>query len=454
MMKFEIKKNNRWVYNALTALLMVVVFVRHVFQVEMPEAVFLGLSLAMVCTCDRDQIIATMIMCIPLSMVFGTTYTFLGGFAIWVLCYKEQIRVDQTIVPIILMVVWELAHCFFWGFAIKNFIGQFIPMLLYGFLIWQDCGKVDYGFVVRCLAVCTVTMCLTLLGMVLVRSGYDVSAAFMNMQRLGVTSEETAVGVLRINPNSLGIICVLSVSGLLQLLTTGHGRPTDVAMVLIMVTCGALTTSRTFLALLLIMVFLFWMAQERSMGKKLRFLLMAAVVAALATAVLAAVFPVVIENFVYRLTVVDLSSGRNDLLRAYNKFLYTHPDVLMTGVGLLDFGHKVVTQYAVSNNIPHNGIQEIVVAWGIPGLIMFSVLVGFMLWKGKKAAGQQKLLNYIPLILLFAKIQVGQMVTSYYTMLAFAFCYLSLAHNFEQDIQHRTQKHILIKKRLDKQEIL
>jgi hypothetical protein len=449
MMRFDVKKNSRWVYNAMNALLMLMVFAHYVFQLEIPEVVFMGLSVAMVCTCDLDQILATLIMCIPLSMVFGTTYTFLIGFAVWILCYKNQIRVDQTVVPILLLAVWELMHCLAGGFAIKNFIGQFIPFFLYGMLMWQSCGKVDYGFVARCLAACTVTMCLTLLGMVLVRSGYDVSSAFLNMQRLGMAAEESAADVLRINPNSLGIICVLSLSGLLQLLTTGQGRSTDIVMALIMVTCGALTTSRTFLILLLIMVVLFWLTQKGGWAKKLRFAILIAAIAALVFLGLYVVFPVAIDNFVYRFSVSDISSGRNDLLRTYDEFLYSHPDVLMLGVGLLDFGPKVTTQYAVASHVPHNGIQELAVVWGIPGMLMFVGLVGFLLWKGKMAAGKQRLLNYIPLLLLLAKIQVGQMLTSYYTMLAFAFCYLSLAHNFEPNQQTHPVKRKFYKKTLD-----
>jgi O-antigen ligase len=342
-----------------------------------------------------------------------------------------------------------MAHGIFWGFALKNFIGQFAPFILYGLLMWQDTGKVDYGFVVRCLAVCTMTMCLTLLSMVLVKSNFDISYAFMNMQRLGMAAEENAADTLHINPNSLGVMCVLSVTGLLQMLTTGQGRLTDIVMALTMVICGALTTSRTFLALLLIMVVLFWLSQEGGVLKKLRFLLLITAVGALVFTVLILVFPVVIENFLYRLSVADLSSGRNDLLHAYNRFLYSHPDVLLLGVGLMDVGQKMTAQYSVAANVPHNGIQEMIVIWGILGLAMFLTLLGFMLWKGKKVAGKQRLLNYIPLILLIAKIQVGQMLTSYYTMLAFAFCYLSLAHNFEPNQQTHPVKRKFYKKTLD-----
>ncbi len=449
MMRFGLQKNSRWVYNAMTALMMTAVFAQFVFQQQIPQAVYLGLSLAMILTCDRDQILATLIMCMPLSMVFSTTYTLLAAFVILVLRYKDQIRIDQSIVPIILLAVWEMAHGILGGFALKNFIGQFTPFILYGLLMWQDSGKVDYGFVVRCLAVCTVTMCLTLLGMVLVKSGFDISYAFVNMHRLGMAAEENVADTLQFNPNSLGIMCVLSVTGLLQMYTTGQGRPTDIVMALTMVTCGALTTSRTFLALLLIMVVLFWLSQEGGILRKIRFLLLIAAVGALALTILMLVFPVAIENFLFRLSVVDISSGRNDLLNAYDKFLYAHPDILLWGMGLLDIGQKVTTQYSVAANVPHNGIQEMVVIWGILGLLMFLFMLGFMLWKGKKAAGKQRLLNYIPLILLVAKIQVGQMLTSYYTMLAFAFCYLSLAHNFEQNQQTNPVKQKLIKKTLD-----
>jgi ABC-type multidrug transport system fused ATPase/permease subunit len=272
----------------------------------------------------------------------------------------------------------------------------------------------------------------------------------MNMHRLGMAVEDSTSETLHINPNALGIMCVLSISGLMQLLLTRKGRPTDIIMAMTMAICGALTTSRTFLLLFVIMVVLFWLGQGGGIGQKLRFLLLIAMVGIAIITILNVFFPVAIENFAKRLSAADITGGRASLFTDYNQFLLECPDVLIFGVGTADFAYKVVTRYAVSFNVPHNGIQEAFVAWGLVGVAVLVSFLCAMLWNGRKAARQQSLLNYIPLVLLLAKIQAGQMLTSYYTMLAFVYCYLSLTQNFVQDQRLSLSRRRISKKRLDK----
>lgn len=433
MLRFKFKFNSQWAFYALTALLMLMLLARYALGVDIPEMLFIGVSLLMVISGNRDQVLAVLVMCVPLCMVFSTIYTCLAGIVTWTVRYKDQIRVNPTFLPVLLMLIWELLHCLFGGFPIKSFIATWIPYLLCLLLMWQDVSEINYSFVVRCLAVSTTVMCLTLLGMVLKRSGFQLSTAFVNMQRLGMAAEDSPSDVLQINPNSLGIICTLAMTGLLQLIITGQGRRTDFALILIMLICGTLTTSRTFLLLLMMMVLLFWMNQGGGFLRKLRFLLMIAVIGVIALFVFGKVFPVAIENFLRRLTVADLSSGRTTLFRIYNRFLSDNPNMLLFGVGLMDFGQKVVTEYAVASNVPHNAVQEILVAWGVPGFALLVWFLAAMIHSSGKKLPKRRLMSFIPLLLVLVKIQLGQMITSSYTMMALIFCYLSMAYNFQQN---------------------
>ena len=413
---------------------MLMLLIRYVLGVDIPEILFIGVSLLMVVRGNRDQVLAVLVMCIPLCMVFSTIYTSLAGIVTWTVRYKDRIRANPTFLPVLLMVIWELLHCLFGVFPIMPFIAAWIPYLLCLLLMWQDASDINYSFVVRCLAVCTSVMCLTLLGMVLKQSGFRLSAAFVNMQRLGMVTEDGPSDALRINPNSLGIICTLAIAGLMQISATGHGRSTDLALALIMVVCGALTTSKTFLVLLFTTVLLFWLGQEGGFLQKLRLLLIISAIGAVALFILDKFFPSVIENFIRRLTVADLSSGRTTLFHIYNRFLSDNPNVLLFGVGLMDFGEKVVTEYAIATNVPHNAIQEILVAWGILGLTLFICFLTTLVHSSGRALRKRHLISFIPLMLLLEKIQLGQMITSEYTMQALIFCYLSMAHDFHADL--------------------
>lgn len=426
MSAYRLQPNKRWIFHLLMALLLSMVFVRYVFSVDFPAAVLLAIAVAMVCVGDRDGILAVCLMCMPLTGAFQYTYALLAAAVALAVKYPKDTRIGLSLVPLVLLVVWELLHGLGGEFSPKRLVVMFIPDLLVCLLMWQRGKDADYGYIVRCLAVCTCAVCLTLIGSVLARSGYRLSAAVENMQRLGFTGEEAGSEELVMNPNSVGILCVLAVSGLLQLITTGRAKAWDLPMVVLMLVCGALTMSRTYLALVLIMTVLFWAAQEGSFLKKLRFLGAVILVGAVAAGILFAVFPAVMERFIERFSGSDLTSGRSDLFRDYSEFFFESPEVILFGVGLTDFSTRIMSRYQVSFNVPHNGIQEALIAWGIPGFGVFLILVGMMLLLGREKTGKMRLVNHIPLLLLLAKVQVGQMLTSDYTMLALVFACLSL----------------------------
>jgi len=66
-----------------------------------------------------------------------------------------------------------------------------------------------------------------------------------------------------------------------------------------------------------------------------------------------------------------------------------------------------------------------------------------MIVRAKKHSNVKGLINYIPLILLLVKVQVGQLITSFPTMLTFSLAYLSMCADFDnknERIQHLIDK--------------
>ena len=100
------------------------------------------------------------------------------------------------------------------------------------------------------------------------------------------------------------------------------------------------------------------------------------------------------------------------------------------GVGLNDFANRLVNDYNVAFNVPHNSVQEIIVAWGMPGFTMFILLIVLIILEARKHNRQQNLINFIPIIILLIKSMAGQLLTSNYTILALVLSYLSLCQNF------------------------
>ena len=300
-------------------------------------------------------------------------------------------------------------------------------------LMSSDVTEIDYNFVVNTMAIATISTCITMLGQVLAWSNFDIAIAATNLRRLGMITEAASKSAITggtIHPNSLGVICVLSITGLLQLRTVGFRNKWAIPMVAFMLLFGALTSSRTFLACLLLMVLLLFWGLRGGISKKIRFLTTVVLTTVVVLFLLSLLFPDLLEFYISRFFVDDITTGRDDLMTKYHKFIVENGRVMLFGVGVQDFGEKLITTYRAAVNIPHNSIQEVIVAWGIPGLIMFSALLISIIVRTKRYNKHLCILNYIPLIIIVFKSMAGQLLTSGYSMLALSYAYLSMNQNF------------------------
>lgn len=429
MNQLKQQRHGHWLFFSLLGLLLSLCFVRYALQVNIPQEVLLAVGLLIMLLGDRDEIAALCICMIPLDTSVNYAYVLLFGLLIYVLKFGRTIRFNLTIVPVLLMLLWELLHCFGFPFSPVTYLRNCITILLLALLMCAGNKRFDYDFIVRALSISVAAMCLCLLGRLLYAANFNLSAAISGMRRLGLDTGETTLAITggQQNPNTLGIQCVLAVTGLMQLRNSGRSKPGDSGLMLFLLVFGALTSSRTYLACLAIMAVLLVFSQKGSLSGKLKF--MGSILLAILAAVLllALLFPDLLEYYYSRFFVEDISTGRTDLMAIYHEFIMSEPRVLFFGIGLQNFVQKVLEVYRVTTLVPHNGIQELVVAWGIPGVMLFALLWLTMILRSRQLVKNQTLLHFIPFLILLAKIQVGQMLNSAYTMLAFSYAYLSLS---------------------------
>lgn len=433
------KEKSRAVFYSLLSLILLLSFVRYSLQVNIPRGLLALLAVFIACVGDRDEILAVCICCMPLQECLDMYYTLGFCVILYVVKFSEDIRLDKTIVPILLIFLWELIHCLGEPFNPQSFFTIFVPYILMIVVMCRGGENCDYGFVARALAFTTAIMCLSLLGQLLIINHFNIAATISGLQRLGMTSDEArkslAIQGGEMNPNTLGILCVLAMTGLFQLRLTGQGKKNDMILAALLLVFGTLTSSRTYLVCLALMVLFLLFGQKGSLSSKIKFFFAVIVVVAVAFLVLNLIFPELLAYYYSRFQVEDITTGRADLLPLYNRFLLSDYRHLLYGVGLQNFGNKMVNIYRVANNTPHNGIQEILLAWGIPGLILFVALLIVLIQRSGRSGRKVGLLNYIPLLIILAKIQVGQMIASGYTMIAFSYAYLSLCQDFSGEEQ-------------------
>ena len=201
-------------------------------------------------------------------------------------------------------------------------------------------------------------------------------------------------------------------------------------MVVIMLVFGALTSSRTYVACLLLMTFLFFCGYQGGILKKLQFLGGVLLILLVALLLLHKVVPDLLEYFIGRFFEADITTGRDDLMVNYHNFIIDNNWVMFFGTGIQNYGEKLLVLHRVAANLPHNSIQEIIVAWGLPGLVLFGVLCLMLVLQAHKYNGRMNILNYIPLLIILFKSMAGQLLTSGYTLLAISYAYLSLCQDF------------------------
>lgn len=423
-------KTSRKLFYGMLALLLGGCFIRYALQINIPPVVILAAAILAIVLGDHDEIMAMCICCIPLHTAFDLFYAVLVGLFVFAVKCSKGIRVNRSIIPVFLMVLWETLHCFGEAFAPPQFVISCLPLLLLMLLMCCANIKFNYDFIARAFAIATIGMCITLIGKLLYFAGFNVYRAFINLQRLGLNSPEARPSQViaggDMNPNALGILCVLGLTGLLQIRSAGRGKRKDIPMMVFLLAFGVMTSSRTFLACLLLMALMLLFSQKGRVSDKIKFLAVVLCACLVALLLLNLIVPNLLEYYIGRFRVKDITTGRLDLMVLYHRFIMSKRSVLPFGIGLHDFGLKVVDFYRVHKNVPHNGIQELIVAWGLPGLAMFIALCMTVIRRSRPMARRRGLINYIPAAIILFKAQAGQMFTSPYTMLAFSFAYLSL----------------------------
>lgn len=423
-------KRSRRLFHGLLALLLTLCVTRYSLQINIPQGILLAIALLIALVGDQDEIIAMCVCCIPLHSSFEYAFAVLGGVVLYVVRFGSRIRFNRTIAPVCLMILWELMHCFGKPFSIVQFVGRCVPLLLIAVLMCSEERKFDYDFIVRAFVLSIAAMCISLIGKLLFVADFNLLRMISNLQRLGLDSDEAKQSLMvsggEVNPNTLGIVCVLGIAGLMQLSTAGRRKKMDGLLLCVLLMFGVMTSSRTFLVCLAFAALLVLFAQRGSILRKVRFLIGLALTAALALGILYLIMPTLIEYYIGRFYESDLTTGRMDLMGAYHDFIISNAEILFFGAGLHDFGIKVLETYQVTTHVPHNGIQELIVAWGLPGLGLFAALFAAMTISSRRVCRRQGLIHYIPLLVVLLKVQAGQMLTSPYTMLAFSYAYLSM----------------------------
>lgn len=402
------------------------IFIKNVWDVEISETVLLVTFTIIAIFADKEEILALNISCVPLSSAFQYKYAILVGILIYCCKFYKDLKLDFCIFPLFLMMGWEVIHGFNGNFTTTEYFRGFAELMLVTFIMCDKNIKINYPLLARVLAFSTIAMCSIVLMNLLQDNNYNFAEIFESGYRFGVGNEDVENFGVNFNANALGFICNLSLVGLLQLGSLKKQKNIDYVIMAIVIFFGILTKSRSFIICCILVFVLFILSQK---GKKgIKSIIGATFIIVAVYFIVATFAPYIMESILGRFQEQDVSGGRVDLIKFYNNHLMMDIKHLFFGIGMSYVMYKISLIHGVFQNTPHNGIQELLVVWGIPGLAMF---IAFIISMIKSSETKHRLINYLPLLLIIIKVQSGQLITSGNTMLSFLIAYISLCVDFK-----------------------
>ncbi len=122
----------------------------------------------------------------------------------------------------------------------------------------------------------------------------------------------------------------------------------------------------------------------------------------------------------------------------FSKWLQ-HIDRIILGVGLQNYQEKY--GYSMS---AHNAAQEVLITWGIPGLIMVIMLFLIVVRNARRLNPQALLIQYIPFFIFLVDLQTGQGFSNTSNILFFSVAYSAILMQLRGKLEtyDTFQKHI------------
>lgn len=439
VLKIQKNKENR-IFKVYLAAMFALMVARYLLKINVPAMAFLALTLLPSWFGTKSEQLAMVATCIPLSVAFQYKYALLILSAAILIRNRWKLNRSGVFLIVMAMAIWEWWHAFYGRFSYVEYLRDFAELILLGLVISIDIYDVDYRLIIRSLAVSVVAVCMLMLVMQLQQFDFDLIAVFARSSqsfRFGQSNMEAGKYALNFNANNLGFICNLSTCGILLLAARGEKKRFDIFLAICSAVFALMTLSRAAV-LCLVIIFVGYLFMNRGeIIQKIFGGVAGILVAALVVLLVWIYVPSVFENLLERFQRSDVSNGRTSLLINYGKFMLSSPWYFLSGIGMQHIFEKVSPYYPV-HDVPHMGLQEVWVAWGVVGVAMILLLFWKMITTSKQyAQGPRQAYQFMPFGLTLIFTTSGQLLTSSRALMALVFSYVCLCIGNEYHTRER-----------------
>ena len=405
---------------------------RNVFHVNIPVFLFLAIVVGLACIGDESDIIALCIAMMPLSKAFQYKYAILACIAIYITKYvvfkrRKEFNINLGVYVIFTMIIWELLHAVDISFSFVEYFRSITELIFIAMLfMFVNVKNLKFNYIVTLLAITTVFMAFLVLIVQMQTTNTSLQTIFTNKSfRLGIANKNVSNYALNYNSNELGTICNASIVVMLVNVQKKAYKWYNIVLIGLLFAFGFLTLSRTFIITFALIMFCFIFMQKDPISRKLQKIIFISAGLTLIYVLLKSLIPDIMSSLIARFMVDDITNGRAFLFSFYTEHIFSSFKNLFFGVGVQNVQEKIQDIYRTTIEVPHNAYQELIVVWGVLGLVLFCALV-FHIFKAWNNKENKKHIEILPLIVLLFVALAGQFVTSSTKIIELALVYICM----------------------------
>lgn len=362
------------------------------------------------------------VICFLIPLSSGITVLYIYGYAVLMVLIKSKKYKMEVIFPLVAIFFYEIIMMLIVGvMEINPIIVYSLVIFLLLYLMYTDdidtksaCVAYVVGAVVLLLCVFTTAIQNSSLESVL--SGSVRIGAYEGIDNIG------SVALLSENANSMAYYALVAIFIAFSLLDKFNaiGKTLLIVSMIVLTVIALFTVSRTFIICLIILLVLVFLVAFK-FKNKLKFLFVVSLVLAIGIPYLQQKTQI-FESFALRFEEDSVATGgsRTDIFIQYMEYLKDNPLRLIFGTG--------ATYYREACNLSHsmhNGLQQILVAYGLLGFFPIIVVLVRPIVKFFKQ-NKFKIIKIIPVIAVVLFIQTIQFLNPCNLVLPYAVAILCM----------------------------
>lgn len=414
----------------------ILILLRDVAGVSVNRYIFIALATATFIVSEKKEIYAFIAFLTPLAV--GISVTFITAIALVVILVKQkELKVHLIgLGCMVLILIMELLTSVRGFFSLTSYF-RFAGIFVFSFLAMIDQEKnYDYEKMVKFFVLGFFVAIASIIGQML--NEYSFEEILSLGIRLGDTrrflGNNTEGMLVSYNANDLGSICLLNINFCI-LLRLKTGNKWYMVAFVVSSLLGLMTQSRAFLICYLISVLLFIFMTSRNTYETIKNISLLIVGVGGIIGLIYWLIPEYVTSLIERFGASDISGGRNEIFAFYLEKTTSSIDKVLFGVGLQHYADKYGYFFSA-----HNATQEVIIAWGVLGLVVVIALLAIIFRHAKRQNPSAKKIQYIPLVMSLAIMQSLQGFSDRESMLRLMIAYFAILMSMSKGMKKEKVK--------------